>query len=291
MQKKYAALRIFKDYSIITASCLLYAFSFNCFFQTNHLAMGGFTGIAQILQQLIPGLSVGATVLVMNVPLMILGVKKQGWSLLFASVFAIAVSSVMIDAMAMLISFPTMNPLLACLYGGVSLGAALGLMMLKNATTGGTELAARLLKYIFPTLSIGKLCLAIDATVICIYALTFNSLDSALYGIISMYISSIAMDFVVYGSVNAKLAIIISEQSERITQKLMEMGLGATILNGRGAYTGANKHVLMCAAKPNKIARIKNAVTSVDPQKAFIIVCDAREVFGEGFGEYTPDSL
>lgn len=284
-------LKFIKDYAVITLSCLLYAFAFNCFFETNNLAMGGFTGIAQVLNRFIPALPIGTTVFVMNVPLMIIGVKKQGWSLLFASVYAIFVSSLMIDGMNMFIKFPPTEPLLACLYGGVLLGISLGLMMLQNATTGGTELAARLLKYVFPSISIGKICLAIDVSVICIYALTFRSLDNALYGVIAMYVSSIAMDTVVYGSANAKLAYIISDKSAEITQKLMDMGLGATVFNGSGAFTGNRKNILMCAAKPNKIARIKAAVNEVDPKNAFIIVTDAKEVFGEGFGEYSNDSL
>ena len=283
--------KILKDYGVITASCLLYAFAFNCFFQTNSLAMGGFTGIAQVLARLIPGLPIGTTVFVMNVPLMIIGVKKQGWGLLFASVYAIFVSSAMIDVMAALVTFPAMEPLLACLYGGVLMGIALGLMMLKNATTGGTELAARLLRYVIRNLSIGKLCLAIDVTVVSIYALTFGNLDSALYGVVAMYISSIAMDMVVYGSVNAKLAYIISDHCPQITQKLMDMELGATILTGKGAFTGNDKNVLMCAAKPAKIARIKAVVAQVDPDKAFVIVTDAKEVYGEGFSEYGDSAL
>ncbi len=287
---KVKGLKIVKDYAIITASCLLYAFAFNCFFETNNLAMGGFTGIAQVLNRFLPALPIGTTVFVMNVPLMIIGVKKQGWSILFASVYAIFVSSLMIDTMNMLIKFPTTEPLLACIYGGVLLGISLGLMMLKSATTGGTELAARLLKYVLPSISIGKICLFIDVTVICIYALTFRSLDNALYGIIAMYVSSLAMDMVVYGSANAKLAYIISDKSEEITQKLMDMGLGATIFNGSGAFTKNQKNVLLCAARPNKIARIKSAVMALDP-KGFVIVTDAKEVLGEGFGEYTDNSL
>ena len=282
---------ILRDYSIITVSCLLYAITFDCFFDTNHLAMGGFTGIAQVINRILPMLPVGTTVLIMNIPLLIIGVKKQGWQLLFASVYAIFVSSLMIDAVDMLIEFPTMEPLLASLYGGVLMGVALGVMMLKSATTGGTELAARLLKYIFKSLSIGKLCLTIDIAVICVYALTFQSLHNALYGIIAMYVCSIVMDMVIYGSINAKLAIIVSDRVEEITQQLMEMGLGATILHGHGAYTGDPKRVLMCAARPSKIGGIKAAVSKADPEKAFIIVCNAREVFGEGFGEYGADSL
>lgn len=282
---------VLKDYLIITTSCFLYAVTFNCFYATNNLAMGGFTGISQVINRLIPVLPVGAMVFLMNVPLMILGVKKQGWGILFASVFAIFVSSAMIDALDLLVDFPPMEPLLASIYGGVLTGVSLGLMLRKNATTGGTELAARLLKYVFRSISVGKLCLVIDVTVICIYALTFKSLDHALYGIISMYVCSLAMDMVVYGSINAKLAIIVSDKVDVITQKLMDMELGATILHGHGAYTGNSKRVLMCAVRPTKIGQIKAAVATEDPEKAFIIVCDAREVFGEGFGEYGSDSL
>lgn len=287
---KSRCLKLAKDYAIITLSCFLYAFAFNCFFDANNLAMGGFTGIAQVFNRFIPSLPVGTTVFVMNIPLMILGVKKQGWSILFASVYAIFVSSLMIDGMNMLFTFPSTEPLLACIYGGVLLGVSLGLMMLKNATTGGTELAARLLKYVFKNISIGKLCLFIDVAVICVYALTFRSLDNALYGVIAMYISSIAMDMVVYGSVNAKLAYIISDKSEDIKQKLIDMELGVTIFNGSGAFTGNQKNILMCAAKPNKIARIKSSVMELDP-KGFVIVTDAKEVLGEGFGEYNKNGL
>ena len=282
---------ILRDYAIITVSCFLYAITFHCFYAANNLAMGGFTGISQVINRFVPALPVGTTVFLMNVPLMILGVKKQGWGLLFASVYAIFASSVMIDLLDVLVDFPGMEPLLASLYGGVLTGVALGLMLLKNATTGGTELAARLLKYVFRSISVGKLCLVIDVTVICLHALTFKSLDNALYGIISMYVCSLAMDMVVYGSINAKLAIIVSDQVERITTRLMEMGLGATILHGHGAFTGKDKRILMCAARPGKIGKIKAAVALEDPEKAFIIVCDAREVLGEGFGEYGSDSL
>ena len=251
-------LTILKDYCIITISCLLYAFAFNCFFQTNNLAMGGCTGIAQVLNRLIPGLPVGTTVFCLNVPLMILGVKKEGWKLLFASIYAIFVSSLMIDGMAMIVQFPTMDPLLACIYGGVLMGIALGLMMLKSATTGGTELAARLLRYVIRNLSIGKLCLVIDVTVVTIYAITFQSVHNALYGVVAMYVCSIAMDMVVYGSVNAKLTLIISEKVPEITQKLMDMGLGGTILSGKGAFTGVERNVLMCVAKPDKKTKIRD---------------------------------
>lgn len=287
--KKMSIRSILWDYGLITLGCALYAFAFQCFFETNLLPMGGFTGMVQVFKRFIPGLPIGITVFCMNVPLMVVGVRKEGWGLLFASVYATFVSSLMIDGLALTVTFPKTEPLLACLYGGVLLGAALGIMMRKAATTGGTELAARLLKYRFRSISIGKICLIIDVIVICTHALTFCSMEHALYGTISMYISSIAMDMVVYGSVHAKLAYIVSDKSAEITQKLMEMGLGATILHGHGAWTGQGKQVILCAVKGAKLAAIKAAVNAADPEKAFVIVCDAREVLGEGFGEYNPD--
>jgi len=292
-----AVWRIVKDYSVITISAFLYAFTFNFFFETNNLAMGGFSGIGQVLHHYFTFLTPGVVVFVMNIPLLVIGIKKQGWALLFSTVFAISVTSFMIDAMNIFMvqmgwQYPKMDqPLLACIFGGILCGASLGLMMLKNATTGGTELAARLLKYVFHNISIGKLCLVIDVAVVCIYALTYGKLEAAMYGVIAMYIASVAMDMVVYGSDSAKLAYIISDKCEEITQKLMAMGLGATILEGRGAYTRTSKTVLMCAAKPSKISRIKAAVVEVDPHKSFIIVANVKEVYGEGFGEYTQDNL
>ena len=289
MKRRFA--HYFWDYLVIAASCLLYAFAFNCFFRANSLAMGGFTGMVQVLNHFLPWIPVGSTALLMNIPLLIIGVKKMGWPILFSTVFATAISNLMIDGMDMLYRFPAMDPLLACLYGGVLLGIALGAMMRKTATTGGTELAARLLKFKIHSLSIGKICLVIDVAVVLMYARSYGAINNALYGIIAMYVSSVAMDMVVYGSINAKLAIIVSDQQEAITKKLMSMGLGATILQGKGAWTGNEKQVLMCAAKPGKIAAIKTAVMAADPEKAFVILCDAREVLGEGFGEFSANSL
>lgn len=201
-----------------------------------------------------------------------------------------SVGSLMIDGMAAVYTFRPMEPMLACIYGGVTLGMSMGLMLMVGATTGGTELAARLLKYKLRSLSIGRLCLAIDVTVICLYALTFRNINNALYGIVSMYISSLAMDTVVYGSINAKIAYVISNRSAEIAKKLLNMDLGITLMDGHGGYSGDPKQVVLCAFKRSQIAAIKAAVTELDPN-AFIIVCEAHEVLGEGFGEYTPDSL
>ena len=131
-------------YGIITAACALYAVGFNWCFDPNHISVGGFTGIAQIINHYLPQLPIGTLALVMNIPLFILGWKKIGKALLFSSLYATAVSSVMIDALAAVHTFQPMDPILACLYGGAICGISFGVMLRQGATTGGTELAARL---------------------------------------------------------------------------------------------------------------------------------------------------
>lgn len=291
MKIKHPALRLLYEYAVITLGCAIYAVSFQWFFQPNNIAMGGFTGIGQIFNRLLPFLPVGTIVILMNVPLFILGVRRQGLKILISSLFATVVSNLMIDGLDAVYTFqPMEEPLLACVYGGVTVGVAMALMLMVGATTGGTELAARLLKYRIRHLSIGRLCLIIDVAVVSLYSLVFRQVNTALYGIIGMYISSLAMDAVVYGSVSAKMAYIISAQSAEITRRILDLELGVTLLQGKGGYHGDDKQVVLCAFKPSQIGTIKALVTGVDPN-AFIIVCEAHEIVGEGFGEYTPDSL
>lgn len=291
MKSKHPALHLLRDYGVITLGCAIYAVSFQWFFQPNNIAMGGFTGVGQIFNRLLPFLPVGTIVILMNVPLFILGVRRQGLKILISSLFATVVSNLMIDGLDAVYTFQPMDePLLACVYGGVTVGAAMALMLTVGATTGGTELAARLLKYRIRHLSIGRLCLIIDVAVVSLYSLVFRQVNTALYGIIGMYISSLAMDAVVYGSVGAKMAYIISAESAEITRRILDLELGVTLLQGKGGYHGDDKQVILCAFKPSQIGTIKALVTEVDPN-AFIIVCEAHEVLGEGFGAYTPDSL
>lgn len=290
MTRQHTFLKFLKTYGLITLSSLIYALSFNWFFQPNHIAFGGLTGIAQILNRIWPVLPVGVMVIVMNVPLFIAGVRKMGIGLLLASLFSMATSSVFVDVMASLYTFPPMEPLLASLYGGLTLGFSLGLMLLANATGGGTELLARLLKYRLPDLSMGRLCLAIDLVVIIAYAAVFHNLNDALYGIVALYVSSIVMDTVIYGSQRAVLAYIISDKSAAIADILLGLNMGITLLSGTGGFSGDEKKVILCAIHRQQVSMVKELVTWQDPA-AFIIVTQAHEVLGEGFAAYDKNGM
>ncbi len=287
VQKFRGVLRIFV---VVTLASAVYAVAFNWFFQSNDLTMGGFTGVAQIIHYLLPVLPIGVLTIVMNIPLFIIGVRCMGIKLLLSSLYAMAASSLLLDLVASLFTFQPMEPLLACIYGGALLGISIGLMLLVNATTGGTELLARLLKLRFRHLSIGRLCLICDVIVVLLYAAVFRNIHNALYSIIALYISSLAIDMVIYGSRTAELAYIISGRSAQIGQALLELDMGITLLPATGGFSGDPKQVILCAFKRRQIAVIKAQVHSIDPN-AFLIVCQAHEVLGEGFGSYSQDSL
>ena len=288
--KKESVREQVRSYVIITLACVLYALSFNWFYAPNDFTVGGFTGISQIINFFIPVLPVGVMIIVLNVPLFIVGLKKFGFAFLVKSIYTMAMSSVLIDVVDVIHQFSPMDPLLACLYGGVTRGVASGLIFREEATTGGSELGAWIVRSYVERLSIGNICLGIDLTIILIYAAVFRSLNNALYGALALYITTKVLDLVVYGQNTAKLAYIISDKYEEIMQEMIARDMGATLLNGKGVYTGSDRPLLLCAVRNKEVVSIKRFIKELDPD-AFFIVCDASEVLGEGFGVYNPKGL
>lgn len=279
-----------KAYAIITLGSILYGLGYNWFFAPNQVAMGGLTGLAQVINALIPALPVGTLVIAMNIPLFLLGWKYIGGHLLISSLYSMAVSSVAIDAIDMLYTFPSQDPMLATLCGGAILGFSLGLVFSQGATTGGTDIVTRLLKLKLPWLNMGTIMLIPDLIIICLAAFMFGKMESALYGLVALFICTKVMDAVLYGMDTSKVAYIISERHEEIVGHIIKMDRGITVLHGHGAYSGREKQVLMVAFKQKEIVQIKEAVHETDPD-AFMIVCDAHDVLGEGFRTYCKNDL
>ena len=274
-----------KSYSIMTVGSVIFALSFDWFFSPNAVGMGGITGLAQVLNILIPRLSVGMATILLNVPLYMAGWKFIGFHLLASSLFSMAVSSLAVDGIALLYTFQPTDPMLAAVCGGAMMGAGLGIVFSQGATTGGTDIVARLLKLKFPWLPMGKLVLIPDGVVLALTAIAFRRLETALYGVVALYVATKVMDTVLYGLDASKVAYIISNQWQKISDAILTYDRGVTILNATGAYSGSEKHVLMVAFRQREIVEIKEIVHNEDPA-AFLIVCDARDVLGEGFGEY-----
>ena len=275
---------------IITLGAVIYALAFDWFVAPNQIAMGGVTGLAQIVNALVPVLPVGVLSILVNVPLFLAGWRLLGGRLLVSSLYAMAVSSLAIDVIAWMHTFPPMDPILATLYGGAGMGVGLGWVFSQGATTGGTDIIGKLLKLKFPWLPIGKLVMIPDMVVVILAAVVFGTVNAALYGLIQMYLLSKVMDMILYGWDTSRVAYIITDRWEETVQGLLDMNRGVTLLQGKGAYTGAEKQVLLVAFRQREIVPIKRMLREIDP-KAFFIVCDAHEILGEGFGDYQKEEI
>ena len=193
-------------YLWIALASAIYALGFCWCYEPNQIGFGGITGVGQIINHFLPWAPIGVVVIILNVPLFLLGWKFIGGRLLVTSLFAMAVSSIFIDLIAAVHTFQPMEPLLGCIFGGVLMGGSLGIVFLQGATTGGTDLIARLMKLKLAWLPMGKLLLIIDLLVIVAVAVSFRNFSSALYGLVALYISTIVMDGVLYGLDNARVA-------------------------------------------------------------------------------------
>ena len=284
-------LRTLWSYSFITLASGIYALGVCWCFTPNSIAIGGITGVAQIIHAGLPWAPIGTLVILLNIPLFFLGWRFIGMGLLVSSLYAMFVSSLMIDGLDLLHRFQPMDPMLAAIFGGLLMGLSLGFVFREGATTGGTDLAARLLKLKLAWLPMGRLLMIVDLVVILAVAVAFRSLSSALYGLVALYIATIVMDGVLYGLDTAKVAYIISSRHDEICAAITgELDRGVTLLQGRGGYTGEEKQVLLCAFKQREIVTLRQVVNEIDPG-AFLIVCNAHEVLGDGFRAYKKDDL
>lgn len=280
-----------KSYLVIIVGALIHAVAFNVFLGPNQIPMGGLSGLAQIINFLVPVLPVGTMNLIMNIPLLLLSGKLLGRRMLISSVVAVATSSFAIDAIGAMHTFVPMDPFLSSIFGGAMMGLGLGLISAQNATLGGTSTLARLIKIKYPWLSTGSLVMGSDVVVLVLAVIAFGKLEAALYGTIALLALEMVMDKVLYGMDPSKVAYIVSGSAEEIAKVLMEeQERGVTVLRGEGAYTGDEKKILMVAFRQKDIVQIKRTVHAMD-KKAFMVVVDANTVLGGGFDDYQKGEL
>jgi len=268
------------DYAQIVIGSFVGALSLTMFLVPNKLAAGGISGIATVLHYVFE-LPVGWTMLVLNIPLFLAGVAFLGKSV---GIKTLVVSLLFSFFTEITESFPvpTQDLILSTVYGGVVLGLGLGLVFRGRGSTGGTDLASMILHHFVPSISEGQGILIIDFFVIILSGLTFNW-ELAMYGWISLFISSKVIDLILEGFNYAKAVYIISTQAEEVSRKIMtELDRGVTLFNAKGGYSREEKNVLLCVITRFEIAKLKGIVHEIDP-KAFVIIHDVHEVLGEGF--------
>ncbi len=274
----------FWEFIWVTAGVILTALGLDLFLIPNKIAAGGVSGIATIIHYVI-GSPVGLTMLALNVPLFAMGIYRLGLTFGFRSLYGTLSLSAAVDFFEVLAPVVTRDPLLASLFGGVLVGLGLGLVFRFRGTTGGTDLAAAILRT-YTGINIGQLLFLVDAAVVLAAGFVFQSWELALYALITIFVTAWVIDLVQEGFSYAKAFFIISNRQDIIAGKVLrELGRGATALKGRGLYTGTDREVLLVVVNRSEVSRLKEIVYETD-HDAFVILADVREVLGEGFKEW-----
>ena len=263
---------------------IIYSIAIPMFIAPAHISPGGFTGVALILNFLIH-IPTGLTILLLNIPLIIISYKKFGKHFIVKTAIATVIVSVILDISEKFISPFEGDIILSALFGGILIGLGLGLVILRGATTGGVDIIGKLINSKYPHISIGRVILIGDAVVLLLSAICYRDFSGALYSVITIYITSVVLDLVLYGADKGKLIYIITDSGNEISKRILgEISRGVTKIEASGAYTGKKKEILMCAVRRQEAALIHTLVKNID-ENAFIIVCEAGEIMGRGFKE------
>lgn len=275
--------KIAKDISISILGCIIAAFGTSSFLLPNKLSTGGFSGIATILYYFFE-LNMGLTIIILNIPLFIFAYFRLGKYFVTKTIISTVAFSYFIDF------FEKMEPLvydrfLASIYGGILMGIGLALIFKVECSTGGTDLIANLVQSFNSNIKVGKVLEIIDFSVVLLNLVFFKDLEIGLYSFIAIYLYGRMLDLFFEGINFSKMIYIISDKFEEISKAInLDLKSGATGFYGKGLYSGTDRIIIMCVTKRKNIIKIKEIAQKID-ENVFIIITDAREVYGLGFKE------
>lgn len=271
-----------KDLLFSLVGSLLVALAIAVFTIPNDIAPGGVSGMATALAYISP-IRVGVWTLLLNVPLLLAAWRLQGPHALTMTLLATVLLSIFIDWLDVRLPGYTNNPLLAAVFGGAISGLGVGVLFLRGISTGGTDLAALLLRRLFPNVPSGTLLLIVDAAVVAFAVCIFRDIEVALYSAITIWVSSKVIDALAQGVDYAKVIYTITDRGEAVSRALNERTeRGTTILPAQGGYTGQDKQMVVTVTRRSVLAQTLRLIREADPN-AFTFVMDSTEVHGEGF--------
>lgn len=277
-----------QGYFFMLVACCAYACSTSLFLAPNSVVAGGISGLSVMLNILNGKLKIGMMVIALNVPILLLGLRLQGWKFIFRCLITIVTLGVVTDLFAYIQPI-TDNPLLASLYGGVCQGIGIGLFVKYEFSSGGTELLGRVVSRMIPALKIPVCVGILDAAIVVLGAIVTKSPDNMLYALIVIFASTKVSEVVLSGLEKSKLCFIITDKGREISDLLVHKSpRGVTMLQGQGMYTNKGHDVLLTCVKNRQLTQLKQLVNSVDPT-AFMIVNESFEVRGKGFQSLQED--
>ena len=278
-----------KNYIILTVAALIYAVAVSLFLDPNNIAPGGVTGIAILVSRFIP-ITTGTVNLLINVPIVLLGLWKFGWRFICSTMYALAMITVFINAFEGY-GAVTEDLLIAAVIGGALIGSALALVFKAGATTGGADIIVKVLRTKWKHIKTNTLFLVFDSIVIIASWIVFHDLTVAFYAGIAVVTTSAVMDRILYGSDEARLTYIISSNPEQMKRRILdELEITATIITARGAYSNSPRELLMIAVRKQMYPKLEEIVKDEDVS-AFMIVSSANEIYGEGYKDITKEKI
>ena len=272
------------DTLLIIIGTFIMSLSINFFLLPNRITTGGASGIATILYYKL-NFNMGLSILVINIPLFIVSIKKLGFKFSFKSIVATVLFTVFIDLITYngYILRNRTDMVISSIYGGLILGLGLSLIFKAGASSGGTDLLAHILQKKRGNLNLSKIMLFIDMIIIIALIILFKDINLGLYSAIAIYISSKTIGVVFEGVNYTKVINIITKNNHEITNNIIDiMKRGATVTKCMGAYSKEEYINIICIATLPEISKIKKIVYDID-SNAFIYISNANEVWGNGF--------
>lgn len=277
-------MNIFKNYLLITIGVLIVAFGICFFLIPADLATGGITGLAMVINEVAPAISIGQILLILNIVLFIVGFltigKAFGAKTIYASFLLSGIIYVMDEFIK--IDAPLVDDLFVNLIVGILIqGIGLGIVFNQDASTGGTDIIAKVLNKFFH-FEIGKALLMADFVVVSLAAYSFG-IELAIYAFLGIVMNGFIIDTAIEGF-NLKVSVsIISKKTDDIQKFIVDvLERGATIYTAKGAYTMVDKEIVTSVMDKKEFIKLKTYIKEIDPD-AFVMISNVREVLGEGF--------
>lgn len=269
------------EYILLILGCLIMALSTSFFLLPNQLSSGGFAGIATITYYLLKW-PVGTVIFVLNIPLLIISYFRIGKEFLIKSIVGTFFLSIFIDMFDKLPAI-TVDSFLGCIYGGITMGIGISLVLKASASTGGTDLLSYIIKTFKPYYRTSNLITLIDIGIVALNVIFLKNIEIGLYSAITIYIMGKIIDIIFEGVYFTKMLFIVSDKYEEIANKIVEeVKRGVTGLQAKGMYTDDNKTMLWCISSRNEAIKIKQICKQID-KNSFIVIINAREAYGTGF--------
>ncbi|MBN2280148.1 MAG: YitT family protein [Candidatus Marinimicrobia bacterium] len=287
MTRKHDWREILLEYVLITIGSVIMSSSLVLFLGPAKIAPGGVSGLAVIIYNIF-NIPMGITMLVLNIPLFLIGLKLLGPKFGPRTFYSFTIVSLATDFMDKYLKLKpaTDDPLLAAIFGGVVIGMGLGIVFRNKGTTGGSDIVGQVINK-YSNMSVGTGIMIIDFFIISISGAAFRNINLALYGFIGLFFSTRVIDIMLDGFDYARAFYIISDKYEEMIDVInKKMDRGGTLLHGKGIYTGQDRKVLFAVVTRREVSKLRELVKDIDP-KAFVIISNIHEVLGNGFRSRT----